>query len=217
MTPKLFPDWADSAFRLATGGLVAVLVLGVGALIWYFQSPYETNEHVPYDQPVEFDHRHHVHDDGISCLFCHQTATTSSTAGLPPTELCMGCHSQIWTNSPLVQPLVSSYFTGRPLAWNRIYEVPDYVYFDHSIHVAKGVACVECHGRVDRMARVYKVTSLEMQWCLDCHSDPAPHLRDPSQVLSMTWKPPGDRRAYGESIMRRLDVKKLTDCYTCHR
>jgi Cytochrome c7 and related cytochrome c len=214
----VFPEWTDTAYRL---GLVivalAATVLVVGPMI-YVRTPFHQGRGFPVDQPVQFDHRHHVRDDGIDCLYCHSGARKTAWAGVPATELCMGCHAQVWTESLLLEPVRRSYFSGRPLAWNRVHALPDYVYFNHAIHVNKGVGCVTCHGRVDQMALDYQVATLQMGWCLDCHRDPAPNLRPPEAITSMTWQPPADGRArFQSALAERYGVRSLVNCTTCHR
>ncbi len=187
-----FPRWSNTATHVA---LLAVVGGGVGGLAFLFflaRSPYVNNIADPPFQPFEFDHRHHVRDDGIDCRYCHTTVETQARAGIPPAELCLNCHSQIWTASPLLEQVRKSYFTGLPIPWKRVDVLPGYVYFDHAIHVQKGVGCVECHGRVDRMPEVYKTEPLTMLWCLSCHRDPAPHLRPRRFITSMSWRPPAD-------------------------
>src|SRR5262249_10487896 len=139
--------------------------------------------------PIPFDHRHHVRDDGIDCLFCHDGADRSAYAGIPGADRCMGCHAQIWNDSSLIAPIRDSAATGRAIRWRRVHSLPDFVYFDHSIHVTRGIGCVECHGDVDNMAAVFQVHRLNMSWCLDCHRDPMPHLRPRDQITSTTWVP----------------------------
>jgi hypothetical protein len=213
----LFQRRANQTIRR---GLLLLLVLVVGcptALMLYVRSPYVTGEGYPRDQPIEFDHRHHTRDDGIDCRYCHHEVERSRFAGIPSTSLCMGCHSQIWNDSPQIEPLRRSYYSGVPVRWNRVHHLPDFAYFDHSIHVAKGVGCVTCHGRVDQMAEVRQVSSLQMRWCIDCHRDPTPHLRPPQEVTNMTWEPPGNPRTVGARIAAELDVESLTHCTACHR
>jgi hypothetical protein len=212
--PRL-PGWSDTAFRvLALLVPTAVVAVVVGAVV-YVRTPYHENTMYAVDQPVEFDHRHHVRDDGIDCLYCHAWATRAATAGVPPTSLCMGCHSQIWQDSPELEPVRRSFVTGQPLRWRRVYQLPGYVYFNHAIHVNKGVGCVECHGRVDQMARVYRARPLTMEWCLKCHRDPAPHLRPIPAITSMASTE--SLKVDGTALMRRLGVVRVTDCSACHR
>lgn len=170
----------------------------------------------PQPQPIPFSHRHHVGDDGLDCRYCHTTVETQAHAGLPSTALCLGCHAQLYADAALLQPLRDSAARGQPIAWQRVHHLPDYVYFNHAVHVNKGVACVECHGRVDRMPLTWRTQSLDMQWCVACHRDPAPHLRPHSQVFSMN---PATLTADEALLLRRLleDQRRRTDCSTCHR
>ncbi len=213
----LFSRWFDSLAR-AVFTIAAGVVVGVPAflMIWV-RTPQVDGRYDPVTQPVEFDHRHHVADDGIDCRYCHDLVERSPYAGVPPTSRCLNCHNQIWNSSPLLEPVWESYVTGRPIPWVRVHQLPGFVYFDHSIHVNKGVGCESCHGRVDRMARVYQVAPLTMGWCLDCHRDPAPHLRPLAAVTTMGWEPERPHEEIGAEIMRSLGVRKLTHCTACHR
>jgi hypothetical protein len=170
-------------------------------------------------QPLPFSHKHHVGDDGIDCRYCHWSVEKSAFAGIPSTQVCLTCHSQLFSDAALLAPLRQAARTGQPLRWRRVHDLPDFVFFNHSIHVAKGVGCVECHGRVDRMPRIERVASLEMQWCLACHRDPAPHLRRPGEVFDMSSTPPAaarERAALAASYHLQ-STQRLTDCSTCHR
>src|SRR6516164_7788605 len=160
--------------------LLAVLFLGVVALFGLFltaRSSYMTGQFISQPQPVQFSHKHHVGDDGIDCRYCHTSVETSAFAGIPPTHVCMSCHSQIWPDSPYLAPVRESYATNTPLEWVRVHDLPDYVYFNHSIHINKGVACIMCHGRVDTMPLTHREKSLEMKWCLSCHRSPEEFVR----------------------------------------
>ncbi|MFN7134448.1 MAG: cytochrome c3 family protein, partial [Myxococcales bacterium] len=148
----LFKPWTNTAARLSLAVLAGVGGLGIGGLFAWHRSPLGREMNEPLEQPVQFDHRHHVNDVGIDCRYCHSTVETSPRAGIPTTQLCMGCHGQIWNKSPLLSPVREAFFADRPLAWRRVHKVPDFVYFNHSIHVQKGVGCETCHGRVDQMA-----------------------------------------------------------------
>jgi Cytochrome c7 and related cytochrome c len=214
--PALFTRSANTRFRLALTALALMLASIPVLLVLYMRSPDAHAQFVPVDQPIEFDHRHHVRDDGIDCLYCHSSAERSESAGVPPTEVCMGCHNQIWNDSVLIEPIRRSYFGDRPIAWNRVYALPEHVFFNHAVHVDNGVGCVTCHGRVDLMARVYKVPPLTMQWCLDCHRNPEPHLRPPEMITAMDWTPPAGE-ADGRRLAREYGVRRLTHCTTCHR
>lgn len=213
----LFPRWSNTAVRLALGAL-AVVAIGIPLFLWgWVRTPYITGQYDPREQPVQFDHRHHVRDDGIGCMYCHSNAWRSANAGVPPTGLCMGCHNQIWNNSPLLTPVRKAYFTGQPVRWNRVYRLPEFVYFNHAIHVNKGLGCESCHGRVDQMAQVYQVAPLTMGWCLDCHRDPEQHLRPEAEVATMGYVPRVAQAALGAELKRRYDVREYTNCTTCHR
>ncbi len=213
----LFSPAADTLFRivlfLALLGLVGCPTM---MMVWV-RTPYVTKEGDPVAQPIQFDHRHHVRDDGIDCFYCHYEATRSKYAGAPPTAVCMNCHSQVWPRAERLGLVRASWFGDRPLRWRRVHQLPGFVYFDHSAHVTHGVGCVECHGRVDLMGQVYPVASLTMKWCLDCHRNPAPHLRPLDQITNMEWKPDGSREAVGAGIQEKLHVQPPVDCTGCHR
>src|SRR5665213_1889365 len=180
-----------SANLAATLTLLGVLALGLGGVGWWWLWP-RTNfvRHIlwPVDQPVPFSHEHHVAGLGIDCRFYHTSVEVSSTAGMPPTYTCMTCHSQIWTNAGLLAPVRQSLADNKPIVWNRVTDLPDYVFFNHSIHIAKGVGCSSCHGQVDRMPLTYKAKSLTMQFCLNCHSNPGPNLRPKDQIYNTQWR-----------------------------
>jgi hypothetical protein len=201
---------------LLVGGILIVLFL-VGWLGPYTE--WATGVGYPVRQPVPFSHEHHVAGLGLDCRFCHATVEVSATAGMPPTYTCMTCHSQIWTNAALLAPVRRSLGDNKPLQWVRVNQLPDYVYFDHSIHVAKGIGCVTCHGRIDEMPLTSKQASLRMGWCLDCHRNPAPNLRPRQAVFDMTWHPTADTPSPG-ALSRQYHLHSaadLTDCSVCHR
>jgi hypothetical protein len=175
--------------------------------------------HVPLPQPVEFSHQHHVTDDGIDCRYCHSSVDKAASAGMPSTEVCMTCHSQIWKDSPLIKPIYDSYRTGKPIEWTRVHDLPDFAYFNHSIHVQKGVSCVSCHGRVDKMPITWKEKDLSMAWCLDCHRNPEKNLRPREQVYNLGWKPKEPQEKLGKELIEKYHVLselQLTSCSTCH-
>jgi hypothetical protein len=213
----LFSRFANTAVRL---GLILAALAAIGipvALMGWVRTPFVTGQENPVQQPVLFDHRHHVVDDGIDCRYCHSTVDRSPTAGIPSTARCMGCHNQIWSSSPLLAKVRDAYFSGKPVPWVRVHRLPEFVYFDHSIHVAKGIGCESCHGRVDQMAAVHQVAPLTMGWCLDCHRNPEAHLRPRSQITTMGWRPPGGQDSLGRELMRAYGVQVRTYCTTCHR
>jgi hypothetical protein len=216
----LFSPWSDTAIRVVLWLLAAAVVAAVVLPMIYVRTPYNQQREFPLDQPVQFDHRHHVGDDAIDCRYCHSGAERGPYAGIPSTEVCMGCHAQIWNRSPMLEPVRRSYFSGQPLRWNRVHDLPDFVYFNHSIHVAKGVGCATCHGRVDRMPLMYQNASLQMEWCLDCHRNPAKYIRPKEQVFNMAWQPPADDPGLGARLVKNYHVlppRTLTSCSTCHR
>jgi len=214
---SLFRPRSNTAFRLVLVALLAGAGGTLGGLMVWARVPAGTGQLDPLIQPVQFDHRHHVLDDGIDCRYCHSTVDRAPSAGIPSTALCMNCHSQVWNKSPRLEPVRQSYFTGQPIPWIRVHRLPDFVYFDHSIHVNKGVGCETCHGRVDQMPAIEQVAPLTMSWCLDCHRDPAPNLRPLDQVTAMGWSPGPDPATQGPELMKRLDVHARTNCTTCHR
>jgi hypothetical protein len=196
--------------------IVAVLLL-LGAIDRSF---YVTEVGLAREQPIQFSHDHHVGGLGIDCRYCHTTVERSSFAGIPATEICMNCHSQIWATSDMLRPVRESLQTGSPIRWNRVHELPDFSYFDHSIHVNKGVGCVTCHGRVDQMPLTSQAASLQMEWCLACHRNPSPFLRPRQFVFDMEWQPPPGETDLGQRLMRDYKIKSpahLTSCSICHR
>jgi len=200
----------------------AVFIIGTIFLIadGISRSSYNTQAFFPREQPVQFSHKHHVGDEGIDCRYCHTSVEDAAFAGIPPTKTCMNCHSQIFADSPYLEPVRASWKSGRPIEWTRVHDLPDYVYFDHSIHVNKGVGCSSCHGRVDLMPLVYPVASLQMEWCLSCHREPEKFLRPKDQVFNMAWEPGADQREKGEQLKREYNIPTtghLTSCNTCHR
>ena len=216
---QIFHRSTNTLARVSIFGAVFILAfLGwmVGLLM---RSGYQTRENIVLHQPVPFSHEHHVAGLGIDCRYCHTSVETSSSAGIPPTETCMNCHRQIWTNADLLEPVRASYRDGTPIRWARTHDLPDFVYFNHSVHVAKGIGCVTCHGRVDKMQLMYQEASLLMEWCLDCHRDPVKNLRPQEQVFNMDWQPPppAELKALQARLAKEYDVQSLMSCSTCHR
>jgi hypothetical protein len=185
-----------------------------------YTSPYFTEVNETREQPVPFSHEHHVNGLGIDCRYCHTSVETSSFAGIPPTHTCMSCHSQIWTNAAMLEPVRASFREDRPLAWTRVHDLPDYVYFNHSIHVAKGIGCSTCHGPVNHMPLMWKHATLHMQWCLQCHRNPEQYIRPKEEVFNMDW-PPADwnQKEKGPQLVEAYHVNKgqLDNCSVCHR
>ena len=201
--------------------LIGVTGAGVVLLLAIWVVPvigYNTQERFAPDQPVPFSHKHHVSGLGLDCRYCHTKVEISASAGMPSTAICMTCHSQIWTNAAMLAPDRRSLADNTPIRWTRVYTLPDYVFFDHSIHIAKGVGCTECHGPIGDMALTWKARTLSMSWCLSCHRDPAPRLRPKNEVFNPHWRhtaatPPGD------VLMAQYHVhtENLSDCGICHR
>ena len=186
-------------------------------ILW---SPYTTNVGVTFDQPVPFSHKHHVGDDGIDCRYCHNSVEKSAFAGMPSSETCMACHSQLFADAVMLAPIRQSLVTKKPVQWNRVHDLPDYVYFDHSIHVAKGIGCSTCHGQIDRMPLTHKTETLYMKWCLDCHRAPQQFVRPPDRIYDMNWQPSSDRPSQAARLISQYHIDtsgRLADCSTCHR
>jgi hypothetical protein len=212
-----------SANNIAKAGIVAAVLLGGVAFFVVTQiarSSYVTGRYLEKQQPVQFSHKHHVGDDGIDCRYCHTSVETSSSAGLPPTQTCMNCHSQLWSDSPYLEPVRASFRENKPIEWERVHDLPEYVYFNHSIHVAKGVGCSTCHGRIDEMPAVYQENTLQMEWCISCHKDPSQFIRPKKEIYNMAWQD-GDiddkERLQLKEDYHIRSRQQLTSCSTCHR
>ncbi|HLJ79059.1 MAG TPA: cytochrome c3 family protein [Acidobacteriaceae bacterium] len=187
--PQIF-DRSSNALARMTLILTGLIVIALGLTLDALQrSPWVTRQGQRADQPVPFSHKHHVEGLGLQCQYCHTTVEKSSYAGIPPTKTCMNCHAQIWTDAQLLEPVRESWATGQSLPWMRVHDLPDYVFFNHEIHVNKGIGCSSCHGRVDEMPIMYMQNSLQMEWCLNCHRDPEKNLRPTSEIYNMAWKP----------------------------
>ena len=243
----LFKPWSNTLARIS---LAAVALGGggaIGGMMLYVRSPLFTQQGDPIEQPVQFDHRHHVGEVGIDCRYCHTQVEKAASAGMPPTSLCLNCHAQIWNKSPKLAPVREAFFTNTPIQWEKVYKLPHYVYFNHSIHVAKGVGCETCHGRVDTMAAIEKVPTLAMGWCLDCHRAPEQYLRPKDEVVNLKWEAPrtheaavrelvshgiakdaaaaepllalnaDPKLAFGLALKQENHVHTRESCSTCHR
>lgn len=215
----LFARSADLWLRLATASALAGAALVVLGGWSFTRSAYATAEDRYEPQPVPFSHAHHVGGLRIDCRYCHAHVESAPSAGMPATETCMGCHLKVWPEAPPLAPVRESWRTGQPLRWTRVYDLPDFVYFDHSVHVVGGVGCTTCHGPIDRMPLTYRAAPLTMQWCLDCHRRPWQHLRPQAAVFDTTWRPPPDQELVGKRLMveRRIDPTTLDRCTVCHR
>lgn len=215
--PQIFHPSTNTLSRASIFG-GAFIVAAIGWMLWVvYRSSYVTQVGVVRAQPVPFSHEHHVAGLGIDCRFCHTTVESSAFAGIPPTETCMKCHSQIWADSPMLEPVRASFRTGEPLAWTRVHDVPDFAFFDHSIHVQKGIGCATCHGRVDQMPLMWKANALHMEWCLECHRNPQQYVRPREEVFSLAWEPGADDEGPSDKLIEEYHIDPSTDCSTCHR
>ncbi len=214
---QTFHPAANTIFRFVLFGGIFVL----GGLVWLgyllMSSPYVTSAYVEKQQPIQFSHERHVAGNGIDCRYCHTSVEDSAFAGIPPTKTCMNCHSQIFSNSPFLEPVRASFRTGESLQWRRVHDLPDFVYFNHSIHIAKGVGCSTCHGRVDRMPLMMQTETLKMQWCLACHRNPEQYVRPREDISRMDYQPPANQAELGRKLVAEYRIQRLTDCWTCHR
>ena len=213
--PQIFHRSANTLAKVSIVGVLLLAAGTIGLIMVLGRSSYVTRAQEYIEQPIQFSHLHHVGDDGIDCRYCHTTVETSSFAGIPPTKTCMNCHSQLWANSPILEPVRASFRDDTSLRWIRVHDLPDFVYFNHSIHVKKGVGCESCHGRVDQMPLMLQQNSLQMEWCLNCHRDPAPNIRPREFITTMGYRPsdPGE----GARLMTEYAVQPRTTCSTCHR
>ena len=216
---QIFRPGANAIAMLFLASLGVVPVLTVGLAYQITGSPYQTDQNVTHDQPIPFSHEHHVSGLGIDCRYCHTSVEKARFAGLPPTETCMTCHSQLWTNAEMLAPVRTSLAEDKPIRWERVNALPDYVYFDHSVHIAKGVGCTTCHGPIGQMKLTRQGAPLTMHWCLDCHRDPAKALRPREAVFDADWTPRGDHEAEALKLASAYHIRTdhLTDCSICHR
>jgi hypothetical protein len=214
------PPFTRPAVLVVKLALLAMLLFAGAAVAlarWRMAPRHDVLE--PVAQPIPFSHKHHAGDVGLDCRYCHTSVEKSAFAGMPSTTICLSCHSQLFVDSPALAPLHESLRTQRPIAWTRVHDLPDFAYFEHDIHLSKGVACIECHGQVDQMPLTWRTASLQMQWCLQCHRSAPRHVRPLEQVLSMA-----PQRPLSEAEVRQLtklyhlrDADALTNCSTCHR
>jgi hypothetical protein len=221
--PQIFHHSTNTLAKLSIFGAIFILLAAMWVLAEINRSSYNTGQYIERQQPVQFSHKHHSGDDGIDCRYCHTSVETSSSAGMPSTQTCMNCHSQIWADSPYLEPVRESWKTGKPIEWTRVHDLPDYVYFNHSIHVAKGVGCASCHGQVDEMPLMYQASSLQMEWCLQCHREPEKFIRPKDKIYDMKWRLQNKSEAElkeGQRLKEEyhiLNARTLTSCSTCHR
>ena len=221
--PQIFRHSTNYLARATIYGAIFLLVAALFVANEINRSGWNTGAYIERQQPIQFSHKHHVGDDGIDCRYCHTTVEVSASAGMPSTAVCMNCHKQIWADSPYLEPVRASFKSGKPLEWIRVHDLPDFAYFNHAIHVNKGVGCSTCHGRVDQMPVVSQAASLQMEWCLQCHRNPENFVRDPKQVFNMEYRQRNNTNEQineGRDWVRKLRIQEpavLTSCSTCHR
>src|SRR2546422_3680903 len=214
---QIFHRSTNTISRATIFGAIFIVAVLLWAAIHFQRSPYVTYAEVARPQPAPFSHQHHVAGLGIDCRYCHTSVETSSFAGIPPTKTCMNCHSQIFSTSAFLEPVRESFRSGRSIEWTRVHDLPDFVYFNHSIHIHKGVGCTTCHGQVDRMPLMYQEQSLQMEWCLDCHRNPERYVRPREAVFRVDYVPPSNQLEMGARLVADYQIQKLTSCSTCHR
>jgi Cytochrome c7 and related cytochrome c len=215
--PQIFRRSANTLSKISIFGLLSLVGGLILLAIVLARSSYVTRQQIFIEQPLQFSHMHHVTDDGIDCRYCHTSVETSSFAGIPPTKTCMNCHSVLFANAAFLEPVRASFRDNRPLHWVRVHDLPDFVYFNHSIHIKKGVGCETCHGRIDQMPLTYQQNSLLMEWCVDCHRNPAPNLRPRAEITTMGYRPAKDQAELGPELMKAYNVHPSISCSTCHR
>jgi cytochrome c7-like protein len=218
--PQIFHRSANTLSKLSLAGLLIVVGSLIFTAILVARSNYVTRAHEFVEQPVQFSHRHHVKDDGIDCRYCHTSVETSPFAGIPPTKTCMNCHSQIWSQAPILEPIRASFREDKPMRWVRVHDLPDFVYFNHSIHVKKGMGCETCHGRIDQMPLTLQENTLQMEWCINCHRNPANYVRPRAEIYTMGYKPPVPQSVMGPQLIKEYGIPPAganTSCSTCHR
>jgi Cytochrome c7 and related cytochrome c len=217
---QIFPRSANALARASLIGALTLIAFLGWVVLTLMRSSWVTKQNEFVEQPLQFSHMHHVGGVGLDCRYCHTSVEKSSFAGIPPTKTCMNCHSQIWTNAPILEPVRASFRNDTPLTWIRVNDLPDFVYFNHQIHVHQGVGCATCHGPVDKMPLMYQAQSLQMEWCLDCHKAPEKYLRPRDQVFNMAYQPPPNQLALGLQLKTEYNVagvEHMTSCSTCHR
>jgi len=214
---QIFHRSTNTLARVSIFGALAFVAGSLWVMATISRSAYVTQQSIARQQPVQFSHKHHTGELGIDCRYCHTAVETQAKAGIPPTATCMNCHAQIWTEAAILEPIRASARDDVSIRWVKVHDLPDFVFFNHAIHVQKGIGCVSCHGRVDRMNQVWQESSLTMEWCLDCHRHPERNVRPREHVFDLAWTPPADEPPVGPALARAYDVTPRTDCTTCHR
>jgi len=217
---QIFPRSSNAIARMSLVGVLSLVTLVVWVVFTLMRSSWVTKQNEFVEQPIQFSHAHHVGGEGIDCRYCHTSVEKSSFAGIPPTKTCMNCHSVLFTNAPILEPVRASFREDKPLTWIRVNDLPDFVYFNHQIHVKQGVGCATCHGPVDKMPLMYQARSLQMEWCLDCHRAPEQYLRPRSEITNMAYEAPDNQIELGLRLKAEYKVaskEHMTSCSVCHR
>jgi hypothetical protein len=217
---QIFHRSTNFISRVSLFGAILLAGLGLVGALALARSPYLTNQRVVRSQPIQFSHKHHVGDDGIDCRYCHTGVESSGFAGIPPTKTCMNCHSVLYNNVQYLEPIRESYRTDQSIQWVKVHRLADYVYFNHSIHVNKGVGCSSCHGQINQMPLVFQASPLNMEWCLECHRNTEMNIRPRTEIFNMDWKTPGNQAELGKQLAAEYKLRstvELTNCSTCHR
>ena len=214
---QLFHRNSNIYSRLSIVAVLAFLGFLGAVITMLYVSGYHTGQSEYIEQPIQFSHAHHAGGMGIDCRYCHTSVEESAFANIPPTKTCMNCHSQLFSTEPILEPVRASFRDDKPLHWVRVHDLPDFVYFNHSIHIKKGMGCETCHGRIDQMQGIRQVSSLQMEWCLDCHRNPERYVRPRDKVFSVDYVPPPDQLELGKRLVAEYHIQKLTSCSTCHR
>ena len=217
---QVFKPSSNTYFRVVLASVGLLGGLAFAGLYGFNSASIVTRNYEAHEQPVQFSHKHHNGELGIDCRYCHLSVENSAFAGIPPTQVCMNCHAQIWKDAPILEPVRASFRTGESLEWTRLHDLPDYAYFNHAAHISKGVGCASCHGDVTEMNLTYSVAPLTMGWCLDCHRNPSKNLRPREEVFNMAYDFPDDQERVGRELAQRYQIRSpqaLMDCWTCHR
>ena len=212
------------SFNIYSRASIVGVALLVGFILWlvmaFARSSYATQQYVNREQPVPFSHAHHVGGMGLDCRYCHTSVEVAASANIPPTKTCMNCHSMVWNQAPMLEPVRESFRTNQSLQWTRVHDLPDFAYFNHSIHINKGVGCQTCHGQIDRMPLTSQVSPLTMEWCLECHRQPEKYVRRREDVFRMDYVQPANQQELGLQLVKEYNIlgrEQLTSCSTCHR
>lgn len=213
---QIFPQWTN---KLPAVLLAVVAIIGAGGVgfLWYYGSPKYTDVGYRPTQPVPFSHKLHAGDLGMDCRYCHSNIERSAIANVPATQTCMNCHTLVLPQSEKMLAVRESWATGKPIEWVNVHLLPQYAYFNHSLHLNAGIGCISCHGNIAEMEKVQQMQPLSMSWCLDCHRNPEPHLRPVDQITNMSYTPPADQAAFAERVKEEKKLNPTQDCSGCHR